>query len=30
VAQERADEALAIAVRVRAMIRGLLKARGVA
>jgi HAMP domain-containing protein len=28
VPQERADEALAIAVRVRAMIRGLLKARG--
>jgi four helix bundle protein len=30
VPQERADEALAIAVRVRAMIRGLLKARGAA
>jgi four helix bundle protein len=30
VPQERADEALAVAVRVRAMIRGLLKARGVA
>jgi hypothetical protein len=30
VPQERADEALAVAIRVRAMIRGLLKGRGAA